>query len=88
MKEDVNQYIETCFGYLAAVGTNTVLPMMWRSTLDGVWKECSVDFKGPIGGKYYLHMLQGNLSRWPKVEVVEITSFENLSPALERQFGA
>ena len=47
-----------------------------------------MNFKIPIGGEYYHHMLQDNLFRWPEVEVVENTSFENLRLALERRFGA
>lgn len=46
-----------------------------------------MEFKGPIGGKYYLHTIQDNLFRWPVVEVVETTSFAKLKPALERGFG-
>ena len=65
----------------------TAQPMVERPTLEGVWRDCSVDFKGQIGGKYYLYMIQNNLSRWPKVEVVEYTSFANLRPMLERIFG-
>ena len=57
MAHNMKYYAESCLEYLAALGTNKVMPMVERPTPEGVWRECSVDFKGPIGGKYYLHML-------------------------------
>ena len=71
-------------GCLAAVGTNTVLPIIERPTPDGLWRECSMDFKGFIGGKYYLHAIQDNLSRWPEIKVVESASFAKLRPDGEK----
>ena len=62
-------------------------PMTERPTPDREWKECFVDFMGPIGGKNYLHTIWDNLFRWPEVEVMETTSFAKLRPSLNRSFG-
>ena len=58
-----------------------------RDTPERVWSELAAHFKGPIGGKYYFHLLIDQYSRWPEVEVVESTSFEELRPALDRSFA-
>ena len=50
-EQEMKQFVESCLGCLAAVGTNTVSPMIERLTPEGVWRECSVDFKVSIGGK-------------------------------------
>ena len=72
MEQDVKQYLESFLGCVTAVGTKTVPPMTERQTTVGVCTDCLVDLKGPIGGKYYLHMIQNNLSRLPEVDVVVV----------------
>lgn len=59
----MKQFMESCLGCLAAVKRNMVQPMIERPTPEGVLRKGSVDFKGPIGGKYCLHTIQDNVSR-------------------------
>jgi hypothetical protein len=61
--------------------------MAIRSTPDSVWSEVQADFKGPVGGRYYFHVVIDQLSRWPEVEIVSSTSFDKLKPALERSWA-
>ena len=61
--------------------------MAIRKTQDRVWSQIQADFKGPIGGRYYFHVMIDQLSRWPEVEMVSSTSFEKLKPALERSWA-
>ena len=51
-KLNVKQYMESCLECLAALRKNTMLPIVERLTLEGVWREFLVDFKGPIKEKY------------------------------------
>ena len=61
--------------------------MIMRETPDRVWSEVQADFKGPIAGRYYFHMMIDQLSRWPEGEMVTSTSLEKLKPALERSWS-
>ena len=69
---------------MAATPSNPIPPMAIREVPEKVWSHVQAEFKGPIGGKYYFHVMIDELSRWPEVEMVSSTSFEKLQPALER----
>ena len=84
---DIREYTASCLGCAAAENRNYPPPMIERETPIGPWIDCSADFKGPIAGKYYFHVLIDNYSRWPEVEVVSSTNFEQLRPALDRSFS-
>ena len=87
MTEDVKEYVATCnMGCVAATATNRTPDMMERTTPDRVWQNVSADYKGLIGGKYYLHVLVDNLSRWPEVEVTKSTSMDKLYKVLDKTF--
>ena len=83
MDKDVKVFISTCWGCVAATPTTSTPPMTIRSTPEEVWSEVQADFKGPMGGRYYFHVVIDQLSRWPEVEIVSSTSFDKLKPALE-----
>ena len=87
MDKDVKKFTRTCLACSAAVPTTHTPPMAVRETPNRVWSEVQVDFKGPVAGRYYLHVVIDQLSRWPEVEIVSSTSFEKLRPALERSWG-
>ena len=87
MTKDVKIYCTTCLGCAAAESRNPPPPMVERKTPPGPWIHCSADFKGPIAGKYYFHVLIDNYSRWPEVEVVSSTDFTALRPSLDRSFS-
>ena len=87
MVSDIQTYSNTCLGCTSAENRNYPPPMIKRKTPGGPWIDCSADFKGPIAGKYYFHLLIDNYSRWPEVEVVSSIDFENLQPALDRSFS-
>jgi len=87
MSNDIRDYTASCLGCASAVSKNYPPPMMTRPTPIGPWIDCSAVFKGPIAGQYYFHLLIDNYSRWPEVEIVKSTSFEELRPALDRSFS-
>ena len=60
--------------------------MRKRETPDHVWQRCSADFNSPIAGKYYLHVIIDNLSRYPVVQVTKSTKFMDPKPKLEEKF--
>ena len=87
MDNDVKNFTSSCEGCAAAIPRNIIPPMTVRETPERVWSEVQADFKGPIAGRYYFHVLIDQFTRWPEVEVVSSTSFEKLKPALERSWA-
>ena len=51
---------------------------------DRPWQKLHADFKGPIGSKYYLHVLTDQFSNYPEVDVISSTNFSKLEPWLDR----
>ena len=47
------------------------------------WQKLHGDFKGPIGAKYYLHIIIDEYSKFPEVDVVSSTKFQSLRPILD-----
>ena len=84
---DAKQFEESCLPCVSAVDSNKVAPMQIRETPDRPWQHCSADYKGPIAGKYYFHVLIDNYSRWPEVAMVKSTAFNKLEDKLEESFG-
>ena len=87
MNVDIKEYMETCIPCLAAVERNRTEPMQIRKMLERPWQHCSADYKGPIAGKYYFHVLIDNYSRWPEVQMVTSMSFEQLQGKMEDSFS-
>ena len=54
---DIRDFQESCVPCAAAVDRNTTPPMQLRETPDRPWQHCSADYKGPVAGKYYFHVL-------------------------------
>ena len=50
-------------------------------------QHCAADYKGPIGGKYYFHVLIDLYSHWTEVEMTKSTSMDKLYPLLDHSFG-
>ena len=84
---DIKEFEESCTPCLAAVDSNSTPPMQIRDTPDRPWQHCSADYKGPIAGKYYFHVLIDNYSRWPEVAMVTSTGFDSLQDKLEDSFN-
>ena len=88
MTADLEEFVSTCsVGCGSAVARNTPPPMTVRETPEKPWQHCAADYKGPIGGKYYFHVLIDLYSRWPEVEMTKSTSMDKLYPVLDRSFG-
>ena len=80
MTEDVKEITEGCMPCQASVGAVMLPPKKMRGTPDTVFQHCSVDYKGMVGGDFYLHVLIDHLSRCPVVQVVKSTRFTDLKP--------
>ena len=84
MKILVDEYIETCIPCLASDSNTRPEPMKPNVLPDRPWQNLHADFKGPIGSKYYLHVLIYQFSKYPEVDIVSSTSFSKLEPQLDR----
>ena len=88
MRKDVLSYVETCGACLSAIPRNTPVPLEPNFLPERAWQHLHADFKGPIGGRYYFHVLIDQYSKYPEVDVVTSTSFKKLRPKLDRIFSA
>ena len=87
MTQMVREYVETCKGCLAAVSNTPPVPLQPNLLPDRPWQHLHGDFKGPIGSKYYLHVLIDQYSKFPEVDIVTSTKFDKLRPVLDRVFA-
>ena len=87
MNTDIKDFVETCLPCLVAVDRNKMDLMHVRGTPERPWQHCSADYKGPIAGKYYFHILIDNYSRWPEMQMVTSTSFGQLQGKMEDSFS-
>ena len=84
----VKEFVATCnVGCGAAVSRNSPPPMTVRDTPEKPWQHLACDYKGPIGGKFYYHVVIDTYTRWPEVDITTSTSMEKLYPALDKMFG-
>ena len=88
MAKDIKEYVQSCnVGCAAAEAHTSIPPAGTKKAPKKVAEEFSADFKGPIGGKYYIHTIMDNYSQWPEVAIVDSTSFEKLKPHVVRTFN-
>ena len=57
MHQDMNKFTSSCWACASATPTISTPPMTMRSTTERVWSEVQADFKGPVGGRYYFHVV-------------------------------
>ena len=62
--KDVRELVDSCIPCQASVGTKATPKMSIRETPGDVFEDVSMDFKGPVGGEYYLHLTIDNLSQY------------------------
>ena len=86
MTRDAGEFEESCMPCKAASGHNGTPPMTIREIPERAWQHVSADYKGPIGGQCYLHVMIDNYSRWPEVTMVKSTAFDKLESKLEEVF--
>ena len=88
MTSMVKEFVNTCnVGCGAAVSRNAPPPMTIRETPEKPWQHLACDYKGPIGGKFYFHVVIDTYTRWPEVDITTSTSIDKLYPALDKMFG-
>ena len=87
MRKSVREYVESCVACISATSHNPPVPLQPNMLPKGPWQKLHCDFKGPIGSKYYLHVIVDQYSKYPEVDLVTSTSFEKLKPSLDRVFA-
>ena len=78
--------MESCLPCQAAQATTETEPLKPTEFPAGPWQELHADYKGPIGRDWYLHDLIDQYSKFPVVQVVKSTSWEQLKQGLEEAF--
>ena len=87
MTKDVKEYEMSCIGCNASRAVNSTPPMTIREIPERPWQHLSADYKGPIGGQYYFHVLIDNYTRWPEVVMIKSTGFRKLEGKMEETFA-
>ena len=87
MHKAVSEFVQSCIGCNAASAHNPPVPLEPNFLPDGPWQKLHGDFKGPIAGSYYLHIMIDQYSKYPEVDVLTSTSFQKLKPVLDRIFS-
>ena len=83
MSEKVNSYVQSCKGCNAANSHTPPVPLQPNMLPEKPWQMLHADFKGPIGAKYYLHIIIDQYSKFLEVDVVTSTKFQSLRPVLD-----
>ena len=84
MGEKVKKFIETCKPCQAADPRTEQEPLHPTMMPEGPWQIVHADFKGPIGGKWYVHTFIDQFSKYPIVEICKSTSWDKMLPQLQR----
>ena len=79
----VKEFVETCRPCMAATTRRGTEPLKPTELPAGPWMELHADFKGPIGGSWYFHVLIDQYTKFPVVNIVKSTGWETLRPVLE-----
>ena len=87
MRKQVQGFVASCFPCNAAQPHAHPVPLQLNSLPDRPWQKVHADFKGPIGGKYYLHAVIDQYSKFPEVDLVSSTSCKKLKPIPDRIFS-
>ena len=88
MRKAVLDYVQSCIACLSAIPRNTPVPLEPNLLPERAWQNLHADFKGPIGGQYYFHVLIDQFSKYPEVDILPSTIFKKLRPKLARIFSA
>ena len=65
IRKDVMDYVQSCVPCLAAIPRNTPVPLEPNLLPERAWQNLHADFKGPIGGNYYFHVLiDQSIQKW------------------------
>ena len=82
MSKAVTEYCDSCVGCNAATSHSHPVPLTPNLLPDRPWQKVHADFKGPIGGKFYLHVVIDQYSKYPEVDL-----FKKLKPVLNRIYA-
>ena len=77
----------SCIACNAASVHNPPVPLEPDFLPEGPWQNAHGDYKGPIAGYYYLHIIIDQYSKYPEVDVITSTSFQKLKHMLDRIFS-
>ena len=88
MRKQVTEFVTSCNPCNAAIPHVAPIPLQPNLLPSRPWEKLHADFKGPIGGQYYLHIVIDQYSKFPEVDVLKSTSFIKLRPILDRVFAS
>ena len=74
----VKEFVETCPPCQAAQPRTETEPINPTEYPEGPWQALHADFKGPVAGSWYLHVIIDQYSKYPVVHIVKSTSWEDL----------
>ena len=87
MSKAVAEFVESCLSCNASTSHSHPVPLEPNLLPARPWQKVHADFKGPIGGDFYLHVVIDQYSKYPEVDLIKSTSFKKLKPILDRIFA-
>ena len=83
----MRKQVLSCLPCNAAQAHTPPVPLEPNLLPDRPWQRLPADFKGPMEGRYYLHVIIDQYFKYPEVDLVTSTSFKKLKPVLDRVFA-
>ena len=84
MKVTVDMFVETCIPCQAAEKRTKQPPMEIIPLPQQVWHTVHADYKGPVGGQFYLHVVIDGYTRFAEVDITSSTGGEELMPKMDK----
>ena len=79
----VKEFVDTCKPYQASQPKMKTEPIKKTTYPDGQWQHLHTNYKGPIAGRWYVHVVIDQYSKFPVVNMHNTTGWELLKLTLD-----
>ena len=87
MNKAISEFVSSCISCNSASSDTPPVPLEPNLLQQGPLQNLHGDFKGPIVGSYYLHVVIDRYSKYPEVGILKSTSFKKFQSVLDRIFN-
>ena len=87
MSDMVRSYVKSFLPCQTASPRTGQEPLKPKMLPDRPWQLIHADFKGPVGGRYYPHTFIDQYTKYPVVDIMISTSWEDMEPVVERMLA-
>ena len=87
MNKAISEFVSSCISCNSASSDTPPVPLEPNLLQQGPLQNLHGDFKGPIVGSYYLHVVIDRYSKYPEVGILKSTSFKKFQSVLDHIFN-